>query len=487
VFEGGASVEAAESVLASLNAETSAPPLDLLEHLVDQSLLVIGTTEAGEPRLRMLETVREYASEALMAGGQKESAHGAHVRYFLDWIERTREELTESRDGQAIRAVRGELGNLRGALSWLRMDDLDGRRLQLVNALFPYWRIAGPYTEASDELAGALADGQECAPRQRAWALSALGWLAGARGGFAESISLNEEALELFTTVGDWEQQVEILWQLALAAELMSDYGRARSYHQRRLLLVPADDVLATARIEHDLGRLTFIEGSYHEAIQLLSQAISIFRTYSETQLIAHGLLDLASAELLSGLAGESLDHIGESITLLRTLQDEYGLAIAVVTRGRAEQLAGEYQRAQLTLEQSLADADRLGDASLRSLALYSLGVNAVAGASWREAATRLREAFDINQSIGDRRRAAELLEVMAQVAVGLEKAETAALLLGRARRERMAGATATPPAHLPRLNGAIEAARLSLGQDRFDILVAQGETADAAALMVTV
>ena len=83
VFEGGASVEAAESVLASLETEFEDAPLDLLEHLVDQSLLVIGTTDDGEPRLRMLETVREYASEQLGSSDAAELAQGAHVRYFL--------------------------------------------------------------------------------------------------------------------------------------------------------------------------------------------------------------------------------------------------------------------------------------------------------------------------------------------------------------------------------------------------------------------
>jgi tetratricopeptide (TPR) repeat protein len=165
-------------------------------------------------------------------------------------------------------------------------------------------------------------------------------------------------------------------------------------------------------------------------------------------------------------------------------MQDEYGLAIAEVTRGRAEQLAGDYQGAQVTLEQSLADGERLGDASLRSLALYGLGVNAVAFGHWDEAATRLRDAFLANSTIGDRRRTAEILEVLAQVAVGSNHPETAALLIGCAQRERHEGATMTPPAHLPRLEAAIETTRMALGPDAFDLLVAQGRTADAATLI---
>lgn len=484
VFEGGASVEAAESVLSTLHAETSEPPLDLLEHLVDQSLLVIGTTETGEPRLRMLETVREYASEQLAASDADGVTQGVHVEYFLGWIEQTRATLIESRDSRAIRSVRAELDNLRGSLTWTRNHHAVNQRLRLVNAVFPFWRIAGPYDEATAELTEALACTDDTDLDQRAWALSALGWLAGARGDFAEAIELNEQAFELFVQAGDLNQQTESLLQLATAAEWMGNYEAARSYQKRRLELVPPEDTFGIARVELDLGRLTLIEGEYDSAIHLMSNSIDTFREFADTPLIALGLLDLSSAELLDGKASESLEHISESISLLQTLQDEYGLAIAVVTRGRAEQLAGEIERAQVSLEQSLADANRLGDASLRSLALYGLGVNAIARSSWSEAADRLQEAFAVTRSIGDRRRMSEILERMAQVAVGVGKVETAALLLGRASLERAESGTATPPAHLPPHHAATETTRQRLGAERFDRLFQQGQARDAAELV---
>ncbi len=92
-------------MLAVLNPETAEPPLDLLEHLVDQSLLVLGTDAAGETRLRMLETVREFAGDELRVGDAEAATQSAHMRYYLDWIEGIRAALTDRRDGRAIRAV----------------------------------------------------------------------------------------------------------------------------------------------------------------------------------------------------------------------------------------------------------------------------------------------------------------------------------------------------------------------------------------------
>jgi predicted ATPase len=484
VFEGGASVEAAETVLTSLNAETSETPLDLLEHLVDQSLLVIGTTDDGEPRLRMLETVREFASEQLAASDADGSTQGAHVRYFLEWIEGIGAALSESRDSQTVRAVRGELDNLRGALGWLHTHDEDGRRLRLANALFPYWRIAGPYTEATDELDGALMTERGGDPRQRAWALSALGWLAGARGEFSESIALNEQALSLFEDMGDRERQESVLWQLATAMEWAGNYSGARAHHQTRLTLLSPDDTLEIARVNHDLGRLTFIEGDYDQAIQLLTDAIEIYRAAADSQLIAHGLLDLAIAEYLNADGVGALQHLEECIRLLQVLQDDYGLAIAVVNRGRAEQIAGEFGQAQRTLEQSLESADRLGDASLRAIALYGLGTNAAALGQWGDAVSHLQAAAVLPQQIGDRRRLAEIIERMAQVALGRGETETAALLLGRAQTERLEGGTTVPPAHRERHEATVEAAEHALGAERFSVLIDEGKRRDIDELL---
>lgn len=483
VFEGGASVEAAEGVLSGLEDAPEVAALDLLEHLVDQSLLAIGASDDGEPRLRMLETVREFAAEQLAAGGDG-PVRDAHVGYFLEWIEGIRTALTESRDSQAIGAVRRELDNLRGALGWLREHDADGARLRLVNAMFPYWRISGPYVEATQELTEVLArTGDD--PRERAWALNALGWLAGARGAFAESIAFNEQALALFDGAGDRAQQAETLWQMAMAYESMSDHATARECHDQRFELIPKDDELGIARIKSDLGRLSFVSGEFETAIGLISEALGVFRREAETQLLAYALIDLTSAEMLGGYAEASLDHIDECVKLLGTLDDDYALAVALVTKGRAEQLAGDYVRAQLTLQQSLVDAERLNDANLRSLALYGLGVNATAFGLGEMAAQWLREAYSEASTIGNRRRIAEILEVMATVEMGEGRSEPAALLLGRADRERTESKTSTPPAHRVRHDDTILRTRGSLGEKRFDELFGIGQMMDADALLV--
>ncbi len=94
VFSGGWSLEAADAMMqavaastrsevegASCGDETSA--LDVLEQLVDNSLLVRLPVTGGQTRFTMLETLREYALERLSAQGELEHLRDWHACYYL--------------------------------------------------------------------------------------------------------------------------------------------------------------------------------------------------------------------------------------------------------------------------------------------------------------------------------------------------------------------------------------------------------------------
>jgi predicted ATPase len=89
VFTGGCSVEAVEAVCGGADV----PDGDLIERLgglVDQSLLRRQSDEDGEPRLAMLETVREYAAERLTAAGEVAAVEERHAAYYLALAEAAR-------------------------------------------------------------------------------------------------------------------------------------------------------------------------------------------------------------------------------------------------------------------------------------------------------------------------------------------------------------------------------------------------------------
>lgn len=72
-FADGFDLDAAAHVLAAIGSSTAVDPVDIVEHLVDQSLLRRADRD-GRPRFRMLETVREFGREQLVRSGRVEAA-----------------------------------------------------------------------------------------------------------------------------------------------------------------------------------------------------------------------------------------------------------------------------------------------------------------------------------------------------------------------------------------------------------------------------
>jgi predicted ATPase/DNA-binding XRE family transcriptional regulator len=87
VFAGGCTIEAAEAVCVF-----GPPPASVLEglaSLLDKSLIRQTTGLDEEPRVEMLETIRHFALEQLLAHGDEASARQQHARYYLAMLEAT--------------------------------------------------------------------------------------------------------------------------------------------------------------------------------------------------------------------------------------------------------------------------------------------------------------------------------------------------------------------------------------------------------------
>ena len=125
VFQGEWSLEAAEAVLETLDADT------LLESLVRQSLLVVSRTASGEPRFHFLETIRAFA-RSQCAEPAYASAARAHAHYFYALAQCAH---PEQREGvQQLEASRREFA---AALAWFEINSpVTGIALMLVLETF---------------------------------------------------------------------------------------------------------------------------------------------------------------------------------------------------------------------------------------------------------------------------------------------------------------------------------------------------------------
>jgi predicted ATPase len=130
VFSGGCTLEAAEAICnpsrepiggdATSVQEEYVSEINVLPgllSLVDKSLVDQADGLDGTPRFRMLETIRAYSSEQLVASGEEAGMRREHATYYLSLVEATGALLFASERKRALQAA--EQGNVQAALQWL--------------------------------------------------------------------------------------------------------------------------------------------------------------------------------------------------------------------------------------------------------------------------------------------------------------------------------------------------------------------------------
>jgi predicted ATPase/class 3 adenylate cyclase len=114
VFAGGFDLQSACAVMGSDDDFTT---LDLLDALVRKSLLVADRS-SGRTRFSMLETIRQFAEDQLVAGGEASEIRATHSRYFAGREADIMALWDSPRQRQAYDWFTLELANLRTAFRW---------------------------------------------------------------------------------------------------------------------------------------------------------------------------------------------------------------------------------------------------------------------------------------------------------------------------------------------------------------------------------
>jgi predicted ATPase len=122
VFAGGFDLHSACAITGS---DDDFATLDLLDALVRKSLLVADRS-AGRTRFSMLETIRQFAEEQLVARGEASEIRAAHSRYFAGREADIMALWDSPRQREAYDWFTLELANLRTAFRWAAdQGDLD--------------------------------------------------------------------------------------------------------------------------------------------------------------------------------------------------------------------------------------------------------------------------------------------------------------------------------------------------------------------------
>ncbi len=175
MFVGGCTLEAIEAISAACE-QGAGPVLNGAASLIDKSLLQQTEQEGDEPRLLMLETIREYGLECLASTGELEQTRRAHAEYYLRLAEEAEPYLYGAEQVRWFDRLEREHDNLRAVLSWSMADKEAGQRketgLRLAEVLVRFWVVRGYLSEGYTWLERGLANSDIVPPFVRINALT---------------------------------------------------------------------------------------------------------------------------------------------------------------------------------------------------------------------------------------------------------------------------------------------------------------------------
>ena len=434
VFAGDFSLDAAKEVCTT-KEEAALEILDQLSRLVESSLL-LGEHAGNEVRFRMLETIREFAHEALAKSGESLRVQERFANFFLSLAEEAASELTGPHQATMMARLDQEHDNLRAALRSLIENNNSNGSLRLASALWSFWNIRGYNTEGRVWLMKALEKAGPTRSDERARALIGAGGLAIWQNDFSAASLLLNEALNLSKELGDKECVAYALNYLANVADDLGDFTQARRMYEESLATFRAlGNRWGEALVLNNLGVGARYQGDYAHATAFHQESLKLFTELGDKRRIAHSQINLASLLERKGEYEAARETADRSLSLFRELNGKIGIAESCLLLGIVARKQGNHEKGRKQLGESLI----------------------------------------ASREVGYREIIVNCLEELAALDYGEGHVERAARLLAVAEAMRKTIPFPIPPAYQADKEREVAIVRSALGEDRFQAQAEKG------------
>jgi predicted ATPase/DNA-binding SARP family transcriptional activator len=350
VFAGGFTLEAAERVCGQDALQGAV--LDLLGRLVDKSLVIVEPAAAGgETRYRLLETIRQYGLERLIAAGEAPTLRRLHVQFYLELAEVSESHVFRPDAMLWIARLDTELENFRSAIEWSTSAGKADLALRMLGALAYFWFSRGFLgSEWKDLVHQALArpEGSE-RTSIRAKALKSMGLTCWEDAHARERLPDLEEALSIAEELGDRFNIAMSLRYLGLLEDIDGNYAAARRLLGRSLEIW--QEIGPEADLERAIG-LIFVgdlakhEGDLSAAKSLYEEAIAGLERVGDLNWRGYAVRRLAHLAWLAGEENKAFALCKESLDMNMQMADPRGIVACLAGFFSIATSVGEYANA---------------------------------------------------------------------------------------------------------------------------------------------
>ena len=300
VFSGGADLAAVEKVATDIDL------LDAVAELHDANLITVYDGPDGT-RVRMLETVRQYAADELQATDEDAGVRGLHAGYYADLAEIIENTKKTTSDLPLDRAEI-DLDNFRTALSWATRHDVR-TALRLCSALAWVWIVGGYLAESRAWHEQVVTAAGTTSSPELAACLRGLSNVLLIQGEAEHAEEVAAHSVEMARRLGD---PAGIAYGMTVLGSMQGQRGDTRA---ARATLTEAvarlrslDDEWRLARVLNHLGGIEEDLGNFEQAEELLRESLRITESQGDVHELAVVGQNLAYLLTLAG----RLDEAGE-------------------------------------------------------------------------------------------------------------------------------------------------------------------------------
>ncbi len=492
VFVGSFTLGAVESVFAAMMEETtgSMPTvLDGLDSLIDKSLLQLSepADETGEPRLAMLETIREFGRESLLEHGEMELARRSHAECYLKLAEEAAQKLQGPQQMKSLERLDQEHGNLQAAMEWMleqtnasstmrEPENRNAMALRMGNASGTFWLSRGYLAEGWRFMEQAISAyvGEVTPVLASDYIIAAQ--LIMRLGNLEQAETLGERGIESYRVLGDRTNLAVALRMAGWIAHQRNQVARAYHLYEQSLALFKELD--HHRGVAYTMLNMAFIlqrQGDYAQAASMLEEVVIRQRALKDKAGIVNALYQLA--QVLFGAEEQPpvqriRSLLNEGLELAEELGESRGAASMRGLAGWIEFSEGNLTEARSLVEDCLRFYKQGGDREITGQFLATLGEIVTGQGDYKTARSLFEESLAVEKELGDRTEiAAVALEGIARLAITQGDHRWAVRLWAAAACVREAIQVAMMPGQRPTHERAVEQSRLFLGEKAFTAL----------------
>lgn len=383
--------------------------LDQLAALREQSMVALAPGMPGEPRFRLLESIRLFAAEQLVAMGEQDAAFAAHVAWFVAEGEALDAAVETRGRAEDVQRQMLELENLLACCDRATAPQpvLSARILRAVSAHLRKVGQSAALMERLDRVRAALPD--EARPAITAVEVARLQLLVDhpgvdaapkAQALLAEVQALSDPALEaeVWLVLASVTERAGQLDATAEAMRALREAGlRAQS---ARLVAFATASLGVLARRQ---GRPDEAESAYHAALSRLGADGHV-----GVRAMVHwylGVLELHRCRFESGV-----HHLGQSASLAEAVGARDMRLVARINLGYALWLSGRAVPGEALLRDAIEQITALWRAPAVAIMEDALGRMLLLDGRRAEAVRWLRQALDHLPPSKDRRQCGAFL-----------------------------------------------------------------------------